>query len=94
MRLALLSDIHSNLEALEAVLEDARDRGVHRYTCLGDLVGYGANPNECIELHALIAQDQFHFREPRCRGNLAQFTVYHEQSGRRCDPLDHGSSDG
>jgi len=50
MRLALLSDIHSNLEALEAVLEDARTRGVHRYTCLGDIVGYGANPNECIEL--------------------------------------------
>jgi diadenosine tetraphosphatase ApaH/serine/threonine PP2A family protein phosphatase len=49
MRLALLSDIHSNLEALDAVLDDARARGVHRYTCLGDLVGYGANPNECIE---------------------------------------------
>ena len=31
------------------MLEDARARGIHRYTCLGDLVGYGANPNECIE---------------------------------------------
>ena len=49
MRLALLSDIHSNLEALQAVLDDAADRGAQRYTCLGDLVGYGANPNECIE---------------------------------------------
>jgi len=49
MRLALLSDIHSNLEALDAVLDDAQGRGVHRYTCLGDMVGYGANPNECIE---------------------------------------------
>ena len=49
MRLALLSDIHSNLEALQAVLNDAADREVQRYTCLGDLVGYGADPNECIE---------------------------------------------
>jgi diadenosine tetraphosphatase ApaH/serine/threonine PP2A family protein phosphatase len=49
MRLALLSDIHSNLEALEAVLDDAAGRGVRRYTCLGDLVGYGADPNACIE---------------------------------------------
>lgn len=50
MRLALLSDIHSNLEALQAVLDDAAERKIQRYTCLGDLVGYGANPNECIEL--------------------------------------------
>ena len=59
MRLAFLSDIHSNLEALEAVLDDARNRGVHRYTCLGDLVGYGANPNECIEL--LRSLPKIHF---------------------------------
>ncbi|MBC2736271.1 MAG: metallophosphoesterase [Desulfobacteraceae bacterium] len=59
MRLALLSDIHSNLEALEAVLENARDRGVHRYTCLGDLVGYGANPNECIEVMRSLPKINF-----------------------------------
>jgi len=42
--LALLADIHSNLEALEACLAHARSRGAERYAFLGDLVGYGADP--------------------------------------------------
>lgn len=50
MRLAVFADIHSNLEALQAVVDDFRDQGVDRYVCLGDLIGYGANPNECIDL--------------------------------------------
>jgi diadenosine tetraphosphatase ApaH/serine/threonine PP2A family protein phosphatase len=49
MRHAVLSDIHGNLEALEAVITDARARGVGAMACLGDFVGYGASPNECIE---------------------------------------------
>ncbi|WP_457573666.1 metallophosphoesterase family protein [Desulfolithobacter sp.] len=50
MRLAIFSDIHANLEALQAVLDDAAGRHVHRYFCLGDIVGYGPDPNGCIEL--------------------------------------------
>ena len=50
MRVAVFSDIHSNLEALESVLEHASAKKVDRYVCLGDVVGYGANPNECIDL--------------------------------------------
>lgn len=49
MRTAVLSDIHGNLEALEAVLAACRASGMDDYVCLGDLVGYGANPNECVE---------------------------------------------
>jgi len=48
MRFLVLSDIHSNLEALEAVLNDAGP--VDRVWCLGDVVGYGPDPNACIEL--------------------------------------------
>ena len=48
MKLALISDIHANLEALQAVVEDARGCGVDRFACLGDIVGYGANPVECL----------------------------------------------
>jgi len=48
MRYLVLSDIHSNLAALQAVLEDA-PAGLPIW-CLGDIVGYGPNPNECIEL--------------------------------------------
>lgn len=50
MRTAVLSDIHANLEALEAVLYHAQRQEVHSYVCLGDVVGYGASPNECIEI--------------------------------------------
>lgn len=47
---AVISDIHSNLEALEAVLADIDRRGIQEIVCLGDLVGYGPNPKECIDL--------------------------------------------
>ncbi|MEO0184391.1 MAG: metallophosphoesterase family protein [candidate division WOR-3 bacterium] len=50
MKAAIISDIHSNLEALQAVLKDIKKRRIKNIFCLGDLVGYGANPNECIEL--------------------------------------------
>lgn len=49
MRFALISDIHSNLPALEAVLASAEAEGCERILCLGDVVGYGAYPNEVIE---------------------------------------------
>lgn len=51
MRYAILSDIHANLEALRAVLGDARGRA-DTLLCLGDIVGYGADPEACIELVA------------------------------------------
>ena len=50
MKLAVLADIHANLHALEAVLEDARKRGADKFLCLGDIVGYGAQPEECVRL--------------------------------------------
>src|ERR671934_2017392 len=49
MRFAIFSDVHANLEALEAVLADARARKCTRFVCLGDVVGYNANPRECVE---------------------------------------------
>ena len=50
MHIALISDIHANLEALEAVLEDIEDRGVDMIGCLGDVVGYGCDPVACLDL--------------------------------------------
>jgi predicted phosphodiesterase len=49
MRFAIFSDTHGNLEALEAVLADARERRCTHFVCLGDIVGYNANPHECVE---------------------------------------------
>ena len=50
MRYAIFGDVHANLEALQAVLEDARAHEVTHYVCLGDLVGYNADPVTCLEL--------------------------------------------
>ena len=50
MRIAVFSDIHSNLEALTAALDDLARRSPDRIVCLGDIVGYGASPRECLDL--------------------------------------------
>jgi predicted phosphodiesterase len=49
VRRALISDIHGNLEALEVVLDDIKSRGISEIFCLGDVIGYGPNPRECID---------------------------------------------
>lgn len=49
MRRALISDIHGNLEALEVVLDDIKSQGITEIFCLGDVIGYGPNPRECID---------------------------------------------
>lgn len=50
MRIAVISDIHANLEALEQALSIIESKSVDTIVCLGDIVGYGANPNECLAL--------------------------------------------
>jgi predicted phosphodiesterase len=57
MRVAVVSDIHGNRHAFEAVLADVAKAGVDELWCLGDLVGYGADPDACVELareHAAV----------------------------------------
>lgn len=50
MPIALISDIHANLDALEVVLADIDKRGLEEIYCLGDIIGYGPNPVECLDL--------------------------------------------
>ena len=50
MKYALFGDIHANLEALNAVLQDAADQNCTHFVCLGDVVGYNANPSECVKI--------------------------------------------
>jgi predicted phosphodiesterase len=50
MKRAIVSDIHGNLEALQSVLADAREQGVDSVYCLGDIVGYGPQPRECVDV--------------------------------------------
>jgi predicted phosphodiesterase len=50
VRVAVISDVHSNLQALEAVLADAAEAVIDEVWCLGDIVGYGGKPSECLAL--------------------------------------------
>jgi diadenosine tetraphosphatase ApaH/serine/threonine PP2A family protein phosphatase len=49
MKTGIFSDVHGNLEALEAVVDALRSRGATRFICCGDVVGYGPDPNRCID---------------------------------------------
>ena len=48
-KIALISDLHSNIEALEGVLKDISDQGIDDIVCLGDMIGYGPNPREMLK---------------------------------------------
>src|ERR1700736_212176 len=50
MRTAILTDIHAHIEALTACFADAKARSVDRFVCLGDTVGYGADPDACCDV--------------------------------------------
>ncbi len=50
MRIAIISDIHSNIEALQQAAAILKNKRVDEIICLGDIIGYGASPNECISL--------------------------------------------
>ncbi len=72
MRVAIVSDIHGNRQAFEAVLEDIEASDCEELWCLGDLVGYGADPDACVELarhHAAICLAGNH--DLGVRGDLA-----------------------
>ena len=78
-RYGVLGDIHGNREALEAVLRALEARGVRQFLCVGDIVGYNADPDECVDLvrsrrvaaiagnHELIGLGRLDFR--RCSNN-------------------------
>jgi predicted phosphodiesterase len=79
---AFISDIHGNLEALQAVLADIKQLGITQVYCLGDTVGYGPNPCECIDLvmsHCCVTllgnHDQAALFDPEGFGNMAQNAI-------------------
>lgn len=72
--IAILSDIHANLPALTAVLREVEECGVGRIGFLGDIVGYGASPAECVDLFrslggcCVMGNHDFEIRDVRKRG--------------------------
>lgn len=82
MKVALISDIHGNLEALDAVLGDITDQNVDQIVCLGDIVGYGPNPKECVDrvmdldLCILGNHDQGALFDPEGFSGTAERAIY------------------
>jgi len=71
MKFAIFGDIHANLDALQVCLEDMKKQGVTHHVCMGDIVGYNANPSECLEI----------IRELNCpvvRGNHDHYCGYND----------------
>ena len=92
MKRALISDIHGNLEALQTVLEDAKSMQVDEIYCLGDVIGYGPNPCECLETvmkHAKVTilgnHDQAALFDPDGFNPMALQAIYWTR-----DRLDNG----
>jgi len=82
MRIAVLSDIHSNIEAFQAVVSDLEHR-TDRILNLGDLVGYNASPNECVELARDIGMHsiQGNHDQATCNLSLAEsFNIFAQQA--------------
>jgi predicted phosphodiesterase len=67
MKYAIIADIHANLEAFQVVLEDAKREKWTHYACLGDVVGYNANPKECLDIVRAMAM-------PCVKGNHDEYS--------------------
>jgi len=80
-RYAILGDIHANLEALLAVIEDARSQSVTDFVCVGDIVGYNADPVACIR----IVRDELN--APTVRGNHDHYCSHAEEELGDFQPL-------
>ena len=85
MKYAILGDIHANLEALHAVLQDAEEQGVTHYACTGDLVGYNADPKACLQmirsLKSTVVQGN-HDYYAACNESMELFTPMAQKSIR------------
>jgi predicted phosphodiesterase len=72
MKFAIIADIHANLEAFQVVLDDIKQQKCTHYACVGDVVGYGANPKECLEIVRKIGM-------PCVKGNHDEYCSSEEQ---------------
>lgn len=85
MRLGIFSDVHANIEALSAVIEGYRPERIDRYFCLGDVVGYGANPNECADLVRSTAEVTILGNHDAAVAGRMDYSYYYEAARHALD---------
>lgn len=90
MRLGIFSDVHANLEAMNAVVEAYKLDQIDRYYCLGDVVGYGANPNECTTIVRNLAELTILGNHDAAVAGRMDYSYYYEAARQALDQ--HASS--
>ena len=85
MRLAIFSDVHANIEALTAVVEAYKREKVDEYFCLGDVVGYGASPNECADIIRKLAKITILGNHDAAVAGRMDYSYYYEAARHALD---------
>src|SRR5690606_10685880 len=85
MRIAVLSDIHANYEALSAVLQVLDGEAIDTYYCLGDTVGYGGSPNECCDIIRKLAKHTILGNHDAAVAGRMDYSYYYEAARQALD---------
>lgn len=85
MRIAIISDIHSNIEALTEVVKVIDELRADRVVCLGDVVGYGASPNECCEIIRNLAEVTLLGNHDAAVAGRMDYSFYYEAARQALD---------
>lgn len=85
MRIGIFSDIHANLEALMAVTAAYDGEKIDRYLCAGDVVGYGASPNECVEIVKSMTEAIVLGNHDAAVAGFMDYSFYYEAARRVLD---------
>lgn len=85
MRFGIFSDVHANIEALSAVLTAYREEKIDHYLCAGDVVGYGANPNECVNIVRDLTDSVVVGNHDAAVSGLMDYSYYYEAARKVLD---------
>lgn len=85
MRIGIFSDVHANLAALETVVEAIKKHSVDVYICLGDVVGYGASPNECCDIVRELASVTIVGNHDAAVSGRMDYSFYYDQAKQALD---------
>lgn len=85
MRIAIVSDVHSNIEALSEVVKEVEKLRADRVVCLGDVVGYGASPNQCCEIIRELAETTLLGNHDAAVAGRMDYSFYYEAARHALD---------
>lgn len=89
MKFGIFSDVHANIEALNAVLTAYKEESIDKYLCGGDVVGYGANPNECVNIVRDIAEAVVVGNHDAAVAGMMDYSYYYEAARKVLDAHKH-----